>query len=137
MSGNTLVSEETITRNYQLDVNDLYAPIAPRTVKALSTCPSASEIRVIKAAKSSGEFVFDTQIARTQYLSNVFKYFYRIPFIVTPTAWPQTTDATPVDKVINKTNFISDFSDNVDIAYAQQGIVQGETTLPFPSILKR
>jgi hypothetical protein len=72
MSGNTLVSEETITRNYQLDVNDLYAPIAPRTVKALSTCPSASEIRVIKAAKSSGgEFVFDTQIARTQYLSNV------------------------------------------------------------------
>jgi Rad3-related DNA helicase len=83
-----------------------------------------------------GEFVFDTQIARTQYLSNVFKYFYRIPFIVTPTAWPQTTDATPVDKVINKTNFVSEiFSDNIDIAYAQQGIVQGEnyTTISLNS----
>lgn len=130
MSGNTLVSEETITRNYQLDVNDLYDTLAPRTIKALSTCPSASEIRVIKAAKSTGgEFVFDTQIARTQYLSNVFKYFYRIPFIVTPTTWPQTAATPPADKTIDGSNFLKEiFSDNDDIAYAQQGIVQGENT---------
>lgn len=129
MSGNVLVSNETVTRKYQLHVNELYEPIAPRTIKALSTCPSASEIRVIKAPKSSGgEFVFDTRIGKTQFLSNVFKYHYRIPFTVTPKVWPKASDGV-TDLVIDDTNFIEKiFNNNEDIALAEQAIVQGETS---------
>ena len=123
-----LVTEDTFTRHYQLDVNDLYEYPASRTVKALATCADASEIRVIKAPKSSGgHFTFDTNIGDKQFLSTVFKTNYRIPLIVTPTTWPKTTDATPVDVVVTDENFLEViFNNNNDICLAQHGIAQAE-----------
>lgn len=120
---NTVLSvEDTMIRQFQLDVNDLYEYPATRTVKALATCPDASEVRIVKAPKSSGgQFVFDTNLGNKQFLSNVFLVRYSLPFKVT------LKTAVPGEDAIDPSNFIKKFfENNDDICLSQQAMAQAE-----------
>ena len=131
-SSNVLSVEETNKRQYRLARNDLYSYPAERTVKSISTCPAASEIKVVKAAKSGGgEFVFTTQLSKTNFISNVFKLGYKLVFDVTLREWPQAMNtATPpvmADIDITQDNLVEKvFSNNSDICLAQHALSQGE-----------
>lgn len=123
--GNTLSFEETNLRKYQLAANDLYTYPASRTVKALATCPSTSETRVVKAAQTGGnEFVYDTSFSSKQYISNVMKQLNTLVFTITladTETWPAAG--------VTKENFVETFFvNNADICYAQQGLSQALST---------
>ena len=118
MSNQSLSIEDTITRNYQLDVNDLYEYPSQDVVKALKTCPLLSEIKVTESAYSTGnQFTFDAHVGKTQFISNVFKFHYDVPLVV------KLKTAAAVN--ITKDNFIDlVFNNNSDICLSQQGISQ-------------
>lgn len=114
---------DTATRNFQLDVNDLYDYPALTAIQPLQTCPLTSEIKQVEAPWSSGnQFVFDTNFGKTQFVSNCFKFHFTVPLTVTLAA-----DATAA---ITSTNFMTTlFAGQDDICYSQYSFMQALQTM--------
>lgn len=112
---------EVTTRQYQLDPNDAYEYPAPSSIQPLRTCPLTSEIVVVDAPwTSGGNFRWDKQFGKTQFVSNCIKFHISLPVTVTINA-----ANPPTGPDITKDNFITELlADGGDLCYSQYSLLQ-------------
>jgi hypothetical protein len=139
MSGNTLVSEETITRNYQLDVNDLYAPIAPRTVKA---SPHVRAPRRFALSRPLSPLVVSSFLTHKLQEPSTLVTFSSTSIesrssSPRPLGRRQLTPHLLIRSLIRPTSLARFLAIMLILPTHSRGLSRVKTTLPFPSILKR
>lgn len=109
---------DTVSRSYALEANELYDYPAKNSIQPLKTCPLTSELKEITGNYTTGNsFSFDAKFGQTQFLSNCIKYQLTIPLEITLT--------TPEASAITEANFMQKvFKNNESIVYSQYSILQ-------------